>query len=149
MVIEPTPRPPPSGRGSRTDLEDGGGGAAGGFVVLVGARDVEQAREGLVGGFGEEGLRALGGDALHLVEEGLNVGLVGPVGELHDGGVEEVGELGEAGVVVEPGLEEFFVVRGQEIGGMGFMGGMGVIGVRGRTWCWVVSLHVVLYPPWN
>ncbi|HYE61826.1 MAG TPA: hypothetical protein VD997_07495 [Phycisphaerales bacterium] len=52
-------------------------------------------------------------DALDLVEAGADVGLVGPVGELEDGGVEFTGELGEAGVVGEPCFEELLVAGGE------------------------------------
>gem|GEM_PF-3557997 len=100
------------------EADDVDGGAAGGFVVGVTAGDVDKAHEGLVEGFGVEGAGALVGDALDFVEALSDVGLLGPVGERADGGLEHGREFGETGVVVEPGLEEFAVVGG-EVGGKG------------------------------
>ena len=94
----------------------------------VTAGDVDEAYEGLVEGFGVEGAGALVSDALDFVEAFLDVGLFGPVGERADGGLEHGREFGEAGVVVEPGLEELAVVGGEGGGRMGRLGLMGLMG---------------------
>jgi hypothetical protein len=80
------------------------------------ADDLDHAGDCRVLGFGEEGLRALAGDSLDLVEEGADMGLVGPEGELVDGGVELLGEIGEAEVVVEPDFQALAVEEGEGCG---------------------------------
>jgi hypothetical protein len=116
---------------TRLHLDDVHRGAAGGFVVGVVAGDVDEAHEGLVEGFGVEGAGALVCDAFDFVEAFLDVGLFGPVGERGDGGLEHGREFGEAGVVVEPGLEELVVAGGEAGGGrVRLRGLMRLVGLR-------------------
>jgi len=103
--------------------------------VRVTAGDVDEAYEGLVKGFGVEGAGALVGDAFDFVEAFLDVGLFGPVGERADGGLEHGREFGEAGVVVEPGLEELAVVGGEGGEGVGLLRRLGLMGMRRGGGC--------------
>ena len=90
-------------------------GAAGDFVALFGAGDVEEAGEGRVLGFGVEGVAALAGDLADEGEDGDDAGLCGPEGEVDDVGVEEVGDVGECALVVaEPGGEAGCAEGGEE-----------------------------------
>ncbi len=118
------------------DLRDVGtqetvGGAAGDFVVGLGADDGEEARDRGVLGLGVEGLAALARDVADVVQDGGDVGLGGPEGEVDDVGLAGVGDFGEAGVVVEPLLEAGFVFRGEEGLGVGSGDGRAVSGEGG------------------
>jgi len=64
-----------------------------------------------VAGFVAEGGRARLGDFADEAQALGDVGLAGPLGEGDDRGLELAGELAEAAVVVEPGVEELFVAR--------------------------------------
>ena len=92
-----------SGDGREFPVEEVVGAAAGGFFVAgVLGQLVESENRGVMG-FGEEGLGAHARNACDGCECFLDVGLLGPVGEVEDVGVELFGDVGEAGVVVEPG----------------------------------------------
>ena len=120
--------------------DDRCGCASGCFFVLAVLGDVGEAGEGGVDGLGVEGPRALVGDGGDLVQKGLDVRLRGPACERYDGGFEVVGEVREARIVVEPGLDDFVVAwgEGRETGSRrpdsGVGGGRVGIGGVGRVW---------------
>ena len=113
--------------------EEAVGGFAGAVEVGVVEGDFVEAGVGRVTGFVAEGCGAEVGDGADLGEGFADVGLRGPVGELGHGDLELVGDVGEAGVVLEPGLEAVLVFGGEGGGwereGVGLLGRRGLMGV--------------------
>jgi hypothetical protein len=123
--------------------EEAVGGFAGAVQVGVVEGDFVEAGVGRVTGFVAEGCGSQVGDGADLGEGFADVGLRGPVGELGHGDLELVGDVGEAGVVLEPGLEAELVLGGEggcrERRGVGLLGRlrlMGFMGVMGFMGLW-------------
>jgi hypothetical protein len=75
-----------------------------------------------VAGLGVERRGSLVGDLADEFEGGADVGLGGPDAEFDNGSLESGGELGEALVVLEPGLQTL-LVHGAELWDVGEHGG--------------------------
>jgi len=115
--------------------EDAGRGLAGAFVVVAEADEGGEAEEGVVLGVDVEEVVAVLGDLLDGGEAGADVGLGGPVRELYHGESEVPGDLGEAGLTLEPSVETGVVGAGEGGFGMGEGGGHSGRVYGSRTWC--------------
>lgn len=108
------------GRGGvEVELEDGGGGAAGGFGAaaagLAGAADLVEGAEGADAGLEEEDVEAEGVDLAEAGEDVAELGEGGPVGDLRGRGEELAGDV----VGVHVRIEEHGEEAGEGVGGVG------------------------------